>query len=82
MHTYLHKDRRMGEGIIDSQEKVGHVDNGRVQVQSMTTAVRYCNFFGMKYNYYTVLGLQNVGPIMTNVCILIKSMLSVSDFNI
>ena len=34
----------------------------------------------MKYNYYTVLGLQKVGPIMTNACILIKLMLSVSDF--
>ena len=27
MHTHLHKDRTMGECIVDSQEKVGHVDN-------------------------------------------------------
>ena len=30
MHTHLHKDRRIGKGIIDSQEKICHVDNGRI----------------------------------------------------
>ena len=30
MNTHLHKDRRIDKGIVDSQEKVGHEDNGRI----------------------------------------------------
>ena len=37
IHTHLHKDRGMGEGIVDSQEKVGYVDNGWIVSPEVTS---------------------------------------------